>query len=184
MKTLNTIQTLSRIGKVISTIIFVCCIVGFFGCIVGIICMALGMEAVKLGGVTLKGMVESESGMTTGNIYAAMACGAVLCAGEALLAKFAERYFTRELAAGTPFTPEGAKELRRLGILAICIPIGTQIAAEIVRGIFAQVTAGVEPLDLSITGSVSIGVMLLVGSLLCKHAAELIRAGTASQPPQ
>lgn len=62
----------------------------------------------------------------------------ILCAGEAVLAKFAEHYFKRELVDGTPFDLGGAKELRRLGILAICIPIGTQMLAEIIYAVMEQ----------------------------------------------
>jgi len=37
MNTLKTIQTLSKIGKILSKIVYICCEVGFCGCIVGII---------------------------------------------------------------------------------------------------------------------------------------------------
>ena len=43
MKTLNNIQKLSKIGKVLSRLVFVFCIIGLCGCIVGIPSMALGM---------------------------------------------------------------------------------------------------------------------------------------------
>ena len=42
MKTLNIIQRLSRIGRILSKIIFIFCIIGFCGCIVGILSMAIG----------------------------------------------------------------------------------------------------------------------------------------------
>ena len=44
MNTLKTIQGLSRIGKILSKIIFICCIVGFCGCIAGMVSLALGAE--------------------------------------------------------------------------------------------------------------------------------------------
>ena len=65
-----------------------------------------------------------------------------ICAGEAVLSKFAEHYFKRELADGTPFNLGGAKELMRLGIFTICIPIGTQIIAEIVYAVMEQTLRG------------------------------------------
>ena len=105
--------------------------------------------------------------------YAAMAAGMILCAGEAVLAKFAEHYFKRELADGTPFDLGGAKELMRLGILAICIPIGTQIIAEIVYAVMEQTLRGVAPLQLDHSGSVALGVMFIVMSLGCRYGAEL-----------
>jgi len=96
VKTLNNIQKLSKIGKVLSRIVFIFCIIGFCGCIVGILSMALGAPTVKIGGITLESMLSIETGVTPGTVYAAMAAGMILCAGEAVLAKFAEHYFKRE----------------------------------------------------------------------------------------
>ena len=138
MKTLNVIQKLSKIGKVLSKIMFIFCIIGFCGCIVGILSMALGAPTLKIGGVTLKSILNTEADVTVDTVYAAMATGMILCAGEAVLAKFAEHYFKRELADGTPFNLGGAREMQRLGILTICLPIGTQIVAEIVHAVMEQ----------------------------------------------
>lgn len=156
MKTLNNIQKLSKIGKVLSRLVFVFCIIGFCGCIVGILSIALGAPTLKIGGVTLKSILSIEAGVTTGTAYAAMAAGMILCAGEAVLAKFAEHYFKRELADGTPFDLGGAKELMRLGILAICIPIGMQMIAEIVYAVMEQALHGVAPFQSDYSGSVAL----------------------------
>lgn len=171
METLKTIQKLSKIGKVLSKIMFIFCIVEFCGCIVGILSMVLGAATLKFGGVTLESILNTEAEVTVGTVYAAMAVGTILCAGEAVLAKFAEHYFKRELADGTPFSIDGAKEMQRLGILTICIPIGTQIVAEIVHAVMEQIMKDIEPLQLSNSGSVALGVMFLVMSLICKYGA-------------
>ena len=173
MKTLNNIQKLSKIGKVLSRILFIFSIIGFCGCIVGILSMALGAPTLKIGGLTLESILSIEAGVTTGTVYAAMAAGMILCAGEAVLAKFAEHYFKREIADGTPFDFGGAKELMRLGILAICIPIGTQMIAEIVYAVMEQTLHGVAPFQLDHSGSVAFGVMFIVISLGCCYGAEL-----------
>ncbi len=172
MKTLKTIQTLSKIGKILSKLVFIFCIVGFCGCIVGILSMALGAPALKIGGVTLKSILNAGAEVTAGTAYAAMAAGMILCAGEAVLAKFAEHYFGRELADGTPFSLGGAKEMMRLGIMTICIPVGAQLVAEIVHAVIKQTMQGVAPLRLDNAGSVALGVMLLVMSLVCRYGAE------------
>ena len=173
MKTLNNIQKLSKIGKVFSRIVFIFCIIGFCGCIVGILSMALGAPTLKIGGLTLESILSMEAGVTTGTVYAAMAAGMILCAGKAVLAKFAEHYFKRELADGTPFNLGGAKELMRLGIFTICLPIGTQIVAEIVHAVMEQTMQGVAPLQLDNDGSVTLGIMFIVLSLICRYGAEL-----------
>lgn len=173
MKTLKTIQTLSKIGKVLSRLMFIFCIVGLCGCIVGILSMALGAPALKFGGVTLESILNTEAEVTVGTVYAALAVSMILCAGEAVLAKFAEYYFKRELADGTPFSIDGAKEMQRLGILTICIPIGTQIVAEIVHAVMEQTMQGVAPLQLDNAGSVALGIMFIVMSLICHYGADV-----------
>ena len=74
---------------------------------------------------------------------------------------------------GTPFNLGGAKELMRLGTLTICIPLGTQIIAEIVYAVMEQTMQGVAPLQLDNTGPVTLGIMFIVMSLICCYGAEL-----------
>ena len=78
-----------------------------------------------------------------------------------------------ELADGTPFSFAGAKEMQRLGILTICLPIGTKIVAEIVHAVMEQTMQGVAPLQLDNDGSVTLGIMFIVLSLICRYGAEL-----------
>lgn len=173
MKTLKTLQTLAKIGRILSTVAFVLCIVGGIGCILGIISLAIIPEGFRIGDVTIRGLVEQKAGWTFSTCYLALTQGLILCAGEAVLAKFAERYFKNELAAGTPFTFDGAKELMRLGILAICIPIGTAIVAAIAHGIFNVAAKYVADPNLDNNTSIILGVMMIVGSFLCRHGAEV-----------
>ena len=50
--------------------------------------MVLGALTLKIGGVTMESILSIDAGVTTGTAYAAMAAGMILCAGEAVLAKF------------------------------------------------------------------------------------------------
>ncbi len=173
MKTLNTLQGIFKAGKILSKIIFICCIVGFCLCVVGLASLGLGEEILRIGGVTLKNILPTYAGITASAMYAALAAGILLCAGEAVLSKFAEHYFTRALADGTPFTLDGARELKRLGILAICLPLGTQMVAQILHEVLAKSLTDVGPFALDNTPSAALGVMFLVLALVCQYGAEL-----------
>ena len=173
MNTLKTIQTLAKIGKIFSKIIFVCCIVGFCGCIVGIVSLAIGAETFKLGGVTIHSMIENDSGMNMPTLYASMVIGLIFCAAEAVLCKFSEIYFKNELADGNPFTLRGAKELLRLGILTIAIPLGTVIVSSIGVSIADNMVPGINKLSIGEFSSVGLGVMMTVLSLFCRYGAEV-----------
>lgn len=173
MKTLNTIQTFSKIGKILSKIVYICCIVGFVGCIVGIAAVLVGMHAVRIGGVTLNSILENEAGVTMGTIWAAIAVGIIFSVGEFFLARKAYRYFDNELTAGTPFTSDGAKELMHLGISVVWIPIVSAVSAHIAQEIITQFAENAEIIALEGFDSVALGIMFIIMSLLCRYGAEL-----------
>ncbi len=173
MKSLKTIQVLFKIGKIISKIIFICCIVGFCICVTGIVSLALGAPTIKIGDTTIETFIFDKTGASESALYLWCVVGMILCAGEAVLAKFAECYFAKELKAGTPFTKEGAREMQRFGILAICLSLGTQIAVSIAHAIFKLAIKDLPELpDISL-GSVTVGIMFIVMAQICKYGAEI-----------
>lgn len=93
-----------------------------------------------------------------------------------MLAKFAEVYFRNELKAETPFTLAGAKELLRLGILTIAIPTGCAVAGSIVAGVivgFMKVEkAAAMDMYFDNEASIMLGIMFILGALLCRCGAE------------
>lgn len=178
MKTLTTIQKISKLGKTLSKIAFVFSVIGFVGCLAGLCGMGLGGGTlIKIGGVTLHGWILNDSGYSMGSIAAALAAWAIVCAGEAVLAKFSEKYFKNELKAGTPFTFAGAKEMLRLGILILAVPTGCAVAGSIVEGLvagFMEVEkAAVMDMRFGNEMSITLGVMFILAALLCRYGAEL-----------
>lgn len=174
MKTLNTIQTLSKIGRIFSKIIFIFSIIGAAGCAVGMACLPFAdTSIIKIGGVTVYGLISNQAGIQLKGLYSPMAGAMIICIGQAILAKFAQNYFTHELAAGNPFTSDGANEMRRLGILSISISIAALILSQIVSGIIAEFVGCSEVLKLDSGDDVAIGIMFIVMSQLCKYGAEL-----------
>lgn len=82
----------------------------------------------------------------------------------------------KELWAETPFTLAGAKELQRLGILALAIPLGSSLLGSIAEGLAAGLlnteTATAAELYFDNEASLVLGLMFLLGSLLCRYGAE------------
>lgn len=182
MKSLNTIQTLSKIGKVLSKIVFILSVIGVCGCFAGVVSLSMGNGSLfKIGGVSLHGMVTQKQGESIQGLAAALAGWMIVCAGKAVLAKFAEVYFKNELTAGTPFTYDGAKELLRLGILAIALPLGCAVAGSIVEGIIAGFLDVEKATALEVSfnneSSIMLGISFIVISLICKYGAEVIERG-------
>ncbi len=184
MNTLDAIQKLAKLGRVLSRIAFVLAVVGVCGCVAGLLSLSFGDGGVvKLGGVTLHGLIDADHDVDVRSIAATLSGWLVVCAGEAVLAWSAGRYFRNELAAGTPFTLAGARELLRLGILTLVLPIGCAVVGRVVEGIVAgslavEKAAGMD-LTLGSEASVVLGVMFLLGALLCRYGAELGRGSGA-----
>lgn len=174
MKTLNYIQTLSKIGKILSKIVCICCAVGFIGSAVGAAAMLVGRHAAKIGGVTLHSILQTEAGITEGTIWAAISAGMILSVGEFFISRMAYRYFDNELTAGTPFTSEGAKELKHLGVSSVWISIVSVALAQGGQEVIAHFAENVETVSLDVFDSAAMGIMFIIVSLLCKHGAETV----------
>lgn len=172
MDTLKVLGKLARLGKVLCRIAFVCCIVGFCLCGAAIASLALGLEPLRLSCVTINGLIFTETSVSMTMMYAAVITVMILCASEAVLARFALSYFQRALSDGTPFTFGGAQELKRLGILTICLPLGAQVVSEIVYAALTHGAAKIFSLRLSFGGPVLLGALLIAASLLCRLGAE------------
>lgn len=173
MKPLQAIQTLSKIGKFISKIVFICSIIGICGCVVGSVALLIGEDSLKIGGMTLHSILQNEAGISLGTVWSAIFVGMILCIGEIVVAKLACNYFDHELKAGTPFTAEGAKELLLLGVHTIWIPIVAAVLAQVAHNIISVLWGNVEPMALESNSCVALGVMFIVTSLLCRYGAEL-----------
>ncbi len=173
MKSLKIIQTLSKIGKIISKIVYICCIVGVCGCVVGFIGLVCGAEAVKISGKSLEVILMQEADMTIGTLYASIFAGLFLCIGELVISKFAEGYFDKELIDGTPFTFDGAKRLFKLGLITVCVSIGAVILAEIAQGIICGIVSDAVALSLDNSDSVGLGIAFIIISVIFKHGAEI-----------
>ena len=183
MKSLATIQKIAKAGRILSKIVFICSIVGAAGCLLGIVAFAVIPDGFKIGELTLHGLIEKNAEMSIGTAYASMATGMIICGGEIALARIAELYFKRELAAGTPFTFAGAKELKRLGFCAIFIPLGTSVLAGIAYAVIKAVFENVAELKSGFTFSIGLGIMFLVMSVICKYGAELEAERTMNVDP-
>lgn len=179
MKSLKTLQTLSKVGKILSKIMFVFSLIGVGGCVAGLLSIMFGNGTmIKIGDVTLHGILENTNNYNFNSISATLAAVLIICAGEAVLAKFAEIYFRNELAAGTPFTRNGANELLRLGILTIAIQVGCTALAEITQGIIAgfmnvEIISQTERM-FDNESSIVLGIMFIIGSVLCRYGAETV----------
>lgn len=180
-KTLHSIQVFAKIFKVLYMIGFIGCLVGFIGCIIGLAANALGhQELIKIGGVTVYGLIFDSTGLKTDAITIRIIVAMITLAIEMTICKKGADYFKHELKAGTPFTFDGAKELFRFGILNIVLACVESVVLGIVIAVFEDVTDKAFTMDFNGGLSVGFGLVIILFSLICKYGAEQAGDGTVA----
>ena len=171
-KTNKSIQTVCNIGRILSKVVMVCCIVGFAACLLGNVAMLLtdGSKYV-IGNITIHGIAEAQESISKGTILAAMIGSMIICASQFIPAREGVKFFEHELALGTPFKAELADELKRLGIVTIISPLLGIILASTAVEVIANISGNVADIDFGNGASVGLGLVLLFISLLLRSAS-------------
>lgn len=172
-QSLKNVQMLAKAGKIISKVVFILCLIGAIACLVGIIVMS-SVGSLVIDGKELSAIIKQESGYNITVLSFACTVGTIACLFECVVSKFAEVYFTHQLDAGTPFTYNGAKEIRRLGIICIAAPLCTLITAEIARAIFSIFTEIPKDIVANEPVALDLGIAFIVASFVFKYGAELM----------
>ncbi|MBR5949257.1 MAG: hypothetical protein IKZ82_11535, partial [Clostridia bacterium] len=179
-KSLNTIMTLTKIAKVLSMIVFVFLIIGVVFSAIGCIMVPTLKNVIanvdwdevtrNLDVSDMAAFKEVFGSFDPVNISSwltkALICAIVVCAAQAVVAFMAYRYFKRVIEAGTPFTFKGADELKVLGIVSLCVALGTSIVSSIIM-------SGAENLNISLGGNLAPGIAFLEVTVIFRHGAEM-----------
>lgn len=173
-KSLKTIQTLSKIGKILSKIAFVFNIVLFCVFILGLVAMLWGITSLTIDGTDIASLLEKAADVSVASLYSAAITGMISTAGGIFMSKTALNYFKRELNDGTPFTVDGADQMLKFGIITLCVSFGTQLIANIANMITASVMSGVKTENINNSECMIIGVMFIFISFVCKYGAEVL----------
>ncbi len=167
MKTLDKIQSVVKVFKILTKVAFVCVIVGTILAFVASLTLFIPqLQMLQKYFISFSSNNASMSDVQHGAVIIAIALELMLTA---ILLSGASSTFKCELEAGTPFNELVIKKVRVLGILCLVFPI-VSIAAT--KGIYASV-ALTYPNDYSVVGSASFGIGLILFSLILKYGSEL-----------
>ena len=175
-KTLKKLKFVGKLGKFLSTLILIICTVAGLACAFVLVSLLLGNDgSVFINGIKLIG-VQVEGEITVGKIYLYTIEGIIACGLEVISCLLSIKYFKNCLKNETPFTIKSADQLKVIGILEIVFQLVTQLCTYLASlGLnYLQMGAGKYNFSLSIT--LSLGLALIVVSLICRYAAEQLEA--------
>ena len=161
-RNLQIVQKTSRVLEIICKVVSILCLVGLIGCVVGAVVLGIFHFFPEI-----RYEIEYRSGIGIKQYFGGCLAGFVACTAAFVAAKAHKDYFAMEQKAGTPFTPEGARAFRTLGILNIALPIGTAIVTAIIEAIFR--CWGSVRFDFSI----GLGIAMILLSFVLAYGAEL-----------
>ena len=161
-KNLQIVQKISKVLGILSKIAFIISIVGLVCCIVGLVLSIVGGLSPELAA-----RVAKEDNITMKQVSGYCLSGLLICIVSVIVAKLHKDYFEMEQKAGTPFTQDGAKGIRTLGIINIVAPFICFISAAIVNSIFKC------NMELDAGGSMITGIVMILLSYIFAYGAEL-----------
>lgn len=169
MKHLQTIQKTFHVFQILTKIAKIFCIVGASLCAVGALCVMVQYNGGQVFGLFGEPIRMFSDGENAFGLYARLIGEAVVIAGGAVLLTFAEAYLKAEQAAGTPFTEDGAKMLKKLGIRCIYIPI----VAVIIAYVAAEICGADGAVEAETLTGATAGIAMIITSMIFRYGAEL-----------
>ena len=165
MKSLNTIQKIANVLKILTYIAFILCIIGAVGLVAG----GITLFSVPFLPENIVELIISESGvenMTT--IAVSMIIQSDYIALMTIPTFLTYRYLKNELQDGTPFTHRGSKEILKVGIIRCVLPLAAYVVCEIIGAI-----AGVKN-EFSNEFDITIGLVMIFLSFVFSYGADLV----------
>lgn len=166
MKTLNTINKTFDVFRILTKVLM---ILGFVAVDIELLSGILTVAVMNgAGNFDLSLLMEISEGADLKFIATNLFTDVIYLVSESILLLFAFRYFTKELSDGTPFTLNGAKQVKNLGIITIILP---QVAE--LTSITVHYFTGYEDTNSGYTGFIVLGITLILISLILKHGTEI-----------
>lgn len=161
-KNLKVVQTTSRVLEIISKVVFILCMVGAVCATVGVVLLSLSYVFPKL-----VDKIQDESGRRVFQLIGDCLVGVVVSIQGLIVSKAHKDYFAMEQKDGTPFTSEGAKAFRTLGIMNIVAPLIAMIVSSIIGAIFGCWD------DIRLDISFGLGISMILLSFVFAYGAEI-----------
>ena len=161
-KNLKVVQTTSHVLEIICKVIFILCMVGAICATVGVVLLSLSYIFPKL-----VDKIQDDSGRKVFQLIGDCLVGVVVSIQGIIVSKAHKDYFVMEQKDGTPFTFEGAKAFRTLGIMNIAAPLITMVVAAIISAIFGCWK------DVRLDVSFGLGISMILLSFVFAYGAEI-----------
>lgn len=165
MKSLEVIQNIVKVLKILAKIAYIFCIIGAVASAIG----TVSLFAIDENSEIWKKALEAIQPDTINLAAVRCTCltGVFVCAAGAVLSWFSKRLFEDELAAGTPFDRHICKDVLKVGIIYLAVSVGSGIIMAIIYACFNLDADG------SGFSGFTTGIVYIICWLLCRYGADV-----------
>lgn len=176
MKSLQTVQKTFRVFQILTQIAMILCFVWAGLAALGMLCGAVWYHSGAVIGTSQELLYRLTETGGLAELTGVLLTETIFALTDGILLAFAYRYLKGEQADGTPFTMEGARQIKNLGIRTIVLPMVAVIVAAVVSAIFHLHQSAGGNCDIN----VAMGIGLILTSLVFRYGAEV--EGTRALP--
>lgn len=177
MKSLQRVQKIMSVLKVLSAVVFVFSIIGASICLITTLIIAsLGSESTVVKEVVNQ-YIESgllPQGISSKEVYnlllATMMSSTLLCISEAIIYYFVKGMYNYAVEIGTPFDKTLVMKIRRIGKLRIFVSLATLIICAIIISIMSKNTSQI---TLSNSSSIIMGILYLIIACFLDYGSDI-----------
>ncbi len=173
---LRKVQKICHVLEVIYRVFTIICLVGLVCCIVGVVALSICSFFPNA-----KSFIVEKSDRGFIQLIGLCLTGFVISLAHFIVLKAHRDYFAMVQKVGTPFTMDGARSFRTLGIMNIVVPLVTIVVSAIIGVIFS--CAG----DVRLDFEFGVGIAMILLSFVFAYGAELEEkkdAATEQKLPQ
>lgn len=171
MNSLHTLQKTFRVFQILSKVAMILSFVWAGLTALGLLCGIAWYSGASVIGASQETLQYLTTTDSLNQMMGVLLSDLVFAVTDGALFLFAFRYFQQEQMDGTPFTQRGAEQVKRLGIRTIVLPLVAVVLAALFHEMFGVSQAALS--DESNLSSVSLGIALILASLIFRYGAEL-----------
>lgn len=171
MNSLHTLQKTFRVFQTISKVAMILSFVWAGLTALGLLCGIAWYSGGSVAGASRETLQYLTTTDSLNRMMGVLLSDLVFALTDGTLFLLAFRYCKQEQMDGTPFTQGGAEQIKRLGIRTIVLPLVAVILSALFYGVFDVSRAAMA--DGGNLSSVSLGIALILASLIFRYGAEL-----------
>lgn len=163
MKSLNRVQTICKVLKILAMIVFVCSIVSVILCTIFAIVFGIVGNNLEL----INYLASIDITYDFNRVLCILICSIVQSAFYIAIYAYVVRFYKQELAVGNPFDKSLIKPMRKVGIIRIVLPLICALILAIIKGCFRV------SLSFNNLTDLTMGIVFLIVSCIMEYGSEM-----------